>query len=147
MLGIWYNVYSYHSALDPKIWYNWDYPNPLKIPQNPQNTLNMNLWKLCDYITFVIVELHFWDLVHCFLISFCFGSEMWKKIGPKKPKNPQKRLMDFHDGISCQCFELEGWGLVQCLLLSFCFGFEFVFKFIFFSKFFLSRRNFISTRL
>ena len=27
---------------------------------------------------------------------------------PKKPKNPKKRLMDFHDGISCQCFELEG---------------------------------------
>ena len=33
------------------------------------------LWKLCDGITFVILELHFWDLVHCLLIiSFCFGS-------------------------------------------------------------------------
>ena len=43
---------------------------------------------------------------------------------PKKPKNPKKRLMDFHDGISCQRFELEGWDLVQCLLISFCFGSE-----------------------
>ena len=30
--------------------------------------------------------------------------------------------MDFHDGISFQCFELEGWDLVQWLLISFCFG-------------------------
>merc|ERR1712055_280749 len=42
----------------------------------------------------------------------------------KNSKNPQKRLMDFHDGITCQRFELEGWGLVQCLLISFCFGSE-----------------------
>merc|ERR1712208_1723 len=42
---------------------------------------------------------------------------------PKKTqKTPKKRLMDFHDGITCQCFELEGWDLVQCLLISFCFG-------------------------
>ena len=132
-------------------------------------------------------------MVQCLLISFCFGSEILKKIGPpqppkktkkpqkktygfsrwdilpmlwvrrlgfgtvftniillwirnfeknrstqtpKKPKKSKKRLMDFHDGISCQCFELEGWGLVQCLLLSFCFGFEFVFKFIFFPNIF-----------
>merc|ERR1712212_815607 len=121
-----------------------------------------HLWKLCDGIISVILELHFWDLAHCLLISFCFGSEILKKIGPpqpqKKPKKPQKktygfsrwdilpmliarrlgfgtvftniillwirnfeknrttptpkktqkRLMDFHDGISCQCFELEG---------------------------------------
>merc|ERR1712087_926620 len=50
------------------------------------------LWKLCDYITYVILELHFWDLVQCLLISFCFGSEILKKNGPpqppKKPKNP-----------------------------------------------------------
>ena len=30
------------------------------------------LWKLCDGITFVILELHFWDLVQCLLIAFCF---------------------------------------------------------------------------
>merc|ERR1712183_1187914 len=135
-----------------------------------------HLWKLCDGITSVILELPFWDLVHCLLISFCFGSEILKKIGPpqpkkktkkpqkktygfsqwdilpmliakrlgfgtvftnivllwiryfeknrttptpkKNPKNPKKRLMDFHDGISCQRFELEGWDLVQCLLIS-----------------------------
>ena len=44
---------------------------------------------------------------------------------PKKTqKTPKKRLMDFHDGITCQRFELEGWDLVQCLLISFCFGSE-----------------------
>merc|ERR1712055_526609 len=64
------------------------------------------LWELCDGITFVILELHFWDLVHCLLISFCFGSKILKKnrttpTPPKKTKNPKKRLMDFHDGISC----------------------------------------------
>ena len=64
------------------------------------------LWKLCNGITSVILELHFWDLVHCLLISFCFGSEILKKIRPPEP--PKKRLMDFHDGISCQCFGLEG---------------------------------------
>merc|ERR1712208_49002 len=85
-----------------------------------------HLWKLCDGITSVILELHFWDLVHCLLISFCFGSEILKKNRttptPKKnQKTPKKRLMDFHDGISCQRFELEGWDLVQCLLISFCF--------------------------
>merc|ERR1712212_356474 len=44
---------------------------------------------------------------------------------PKKNlKNPKKRLMDFHNGISCQRFELEGWDLVHRLLISFCFGSE-----------------------
>ena len=37
-----------------------------------------HLWKLCDGITVVILELHFWDLVHCLLILFCFGSEILK---------------------------------------------------------------------
>merc|ERR1712212_1233087 len=98
-----------------------------------------HLWKLCNGTTSVILELPFGDLVQCLLISFCFGSEILKKIGPpqppKKPKNPpknpktpQKRLMDFHNGISCQRFKLEGWGLVQCLLISFCFGSEIVKK-------------------
>merc|ERR1712208_131309 len=54
---------------------------------------------LCDGITSVILELPFWDLVHCLLISFCFGSEILKKIGPpqppKKPKRPQKRTYGF----------------------------------------------------
>ena len=58
-----------------------------------------HLWELCDGITFVILELHFWDLVHCLLISFCFGSEILKKIGPpqpqKKPKNTQKKTYGF----------------------------------------------------
>merc|ERR1712212_725274 len=57
------------------------------------------LWELCNGITFVILELHFWDLVHCLLISFCFGSEILKKIGPpnpkKKTKKPQKRTYGF----------------------------------------------------
>ena len=85
--------------MDQKLWYNSDNPNPQKIPQNPQNTLNMNLWKLCDYITFVDLELEVWDLVQCLLISFCFGSEILKKIGPpqppKKTKKPQKKTYGF----------------------------------------------------
>ena len=40
-----------------------------------------HLWKLCDFVTFAILELHFWDLVQCFLISFCMGSEILVKIG------------------------------------------------------------------
>ena len=44
-------------------------------------------------------ELEGWDLVHCLLISFCFGSEILKKIGPpqpqKKPKKPQKKTYGF----------------------------------------------------
>ena len=68
-----------------------DYPNPLKIPQNPQNTLNMNLWKLCDYITFVDLELDVWNLVQCLLISFCLGSENLVQLGlPQPPKNTPK---------------------------------------------------------
>merc|ERR1712212_1052575 len=51
-----------------------------------------HLWKLCDGITSVILELHFWDLVHCLLISFCFGSEILKKIGPPQPPKKTKKL-------------------------------------------------------
>ena len=58
-----------------------------------------HLWKLCDGITSVILELPFWDLVHCLLISFCFGSEILKKIRPpeppKKTKTPQKKTNGF----------------------------------------------------
>merc|ERR1711947_25099 len=58
-----------------------------------------HLWKLCDGITSVILELPFWDLVHCLLISFCFGSEILKKSDPpnpqKKPKNPKNRTYGF----------------------------------------------------
>merc|ERR1712208_52110 len=58
-----------------------------------------HLWKLCDFVTFVILELHFWNLVQCLLISFCFGSEILKKIRPpqppKKPKIPPKKTYGF----------------------------------------------------
>ena len=58
-----------------------------------------HLWKLCHGITSVILELPFWDLVHCLLISFCFGSEILKKIRPpeppKKPKKTQKKTYGF----------------------------------------------------
>ena len=79
-----------------------------------------HLWKLCG-ITSVILELHFWDLVHCLLISF---EKNRITPTPKKNQKKTKKDMDFHNGISCQRFELEGWGLVQCLLISFCFGSE-----------------------
>ena len=79
-----------------------------------------------DGITFERFELEGLDLVQCLLISFCFGSEILKKnrTTPTPQKKTKKRLMDFHDGISCQRFELEGWDLIQCLLISFCFGSE-----------------------
>ena len=93
-----------------------------------------HLWKLCDGITYVILELHFWDLVHCLLISFCFGSEIVKKIGPpqppKKPQKPPKTLRIYMnlwklcDYITFVDLELDVWNLVQCLLISFCFGSE-----------------------
>ena len=51
----------------------------------------MDLWKLYDYITSVNLELHFWDLVQCLLISFCFGSETLKKIGSPQPLKKQKK--------------------------------------------------------
>ena len=58
-----------------------------------------HLWKLCDGITFVVLELHFWDLVHCFLISFCFGSEILKNIGPPQPpKKTTKKTWIFSIG-------------------------------------------------
>ena len=62
-----------------------------------------HLWKLCDGITSVILELAFWDLVHCLLISFCFGSEILKKNRttptPKKnQKTPKKDLWIFTMG-------------------------------------------------
>merc|ERR1712087_885443 len=44
----------------------------------------------CIHITSVILELHFWDFVHCLLISFRFGSEILKKIGPPQPPPPKK---------------------------------------------------------
>ena len=51
----------------------------------------MNLWKLCDYITFVDLDLEVWDLVQCLLISFCFGSEILVQFGqPQPPKNTPK---------------------------------------------------------
>ena len=40
-----------------------------------------HLWKLCDFVTFVMLELHFWNLVQRLLISFCMGSEILVKIG------------------------------------------------------------------
>ena len=94
----------------------------------------MDLWKLCDYITFVILELHFWDLVQCLLISFCFGSEILKKIGlPQPPKIPQKppktlriymNLWKLCDYVTYVNLELEVWDLVQWSLISFCLGSE-----------------------
>merc|ERR1712087_808767 len=73
-------------------------------------------------------KLEGWGLVQCLLISFCFGSEILKEIGPPQPqknsKKPPKKLMDFRNGITCQRFELEVWDLVQCSLISFCFGSE-----------------------
>ena len=55
---------------------------------------HMNLWKLCDYITFVDLELEVWDLVQCSLILFCLGSEILVKFGqpqpPRIPQNSQK---------------------------------------------------------
>ena len=68
-------------------------PQPPKKPQKPPKTLRiyMNLWKLRDYVTFVDLELEVWNLVQCLLISFCFGSEILKKIGPPQPpKKTQK---------------------------------------------------------
>ena len=53
----------------------------------------MDLWKLYDYITSVNLELHFWDLVQCLLISFCFGSEILVQFGqPQPPKNTPKHF-------------------------------------------------------
>ena len=40
-----------------------------------------HLWKLCDFVTFVMLELHFWNLIQCLLLSFCMGSEILVKIG------------------------------------------------------------------
>ena len=59
-----------------------------------------HLWKLCDFVTFAILELHFWDLVQCLLISLCMGSEILVKIGlplpPKKnPKPPKNTYGNF----------------------------------------------------
>ncbi len=108
-------------------------------PQPPKKT-QKRLMDFHDGISCQCFELEGQDLVQCLLISFCFGSEILKKIGSpqplKKTKKPQKRLLDFHNGISCQRFELEGWGLVQCLLISFCFGSKFVFKKKIFQNFF-----------
>merc|ERR1712087_1049934 len=52
-------------------------PTPQK-NKNPPKTLRiyMNLWKLCDYVTFVDLELEVWNLVQWSLISFCLGSEI-----------------------------------------------------------------------
>merc|ERR1712055_543447 len=68
-------------------------PQPPKIPQKPPKTLRiyMNLWKLCDYVTFVDLELEVWNLVQWSLISFCFGSEILVQFGqPQPPKNTPK---------------------------------------------------------
>ena len=68
-----------------------DHPNFHKNPKNPQNTFNMNLWKHCNYITFVDLELEVWNLVQCLLISFCLGSENLVQLGlPQPPKNTPK---------------------------------------------------------
>ena len=67
-------------------------PTPQK-NQKPPKTLRiyMNLWKLCDYITFVDLELDVWNLVQCLLISFCLGSENLVQLGlPQPPKNTPK---------------------------------------------------------
>ena len=57
-----------------------------------------------DGITFQRFELEGWGLLMCLPISFCFGSEILKKIGPPQPlkKTPKKNKkdMDFHDGIT-----------------------------------------------
>ena len=68
----------------------------------------MNLGKLCDYVTNLDLEL--WDLVQCFLISFCFGSEVLRKIGknsgiPEIREIPEKirEIPEIRE--SCQHFE------------------------------------------
>ena len=52
-----------------------------------------------DEISCQRFELEGWDLVHCLLISFCFGSEILKKIRPpeppKKTQKPQKKTYGF----------------------------------------------------
>ena len=52
-----------------------------------------------DGITFQRFEVEGWDLVQCLLISFCFGSEILKKIRPpqppKKTKKPPKKTYGF----------------------------------------------------
>ena len=73
-------------------------PQPPKKPQKPPKTLRiyMNLWKLCDYITFVDLELDVWNLVQCLLISFCLGSENLVQLGlPQPPKNTPKSPKHF----------------------------------------------------
>ena len=58
-------------------------PQPLK---NQKKT--KKLMDFYDGVTFQRFELAGWDLVQCLLISFCFGSEILKKIGqPQPPKN------------------------------------------------------------
>merc|ERR1712212_567773 len=59
-----------------------------------------HLWKLCDGITSVILELLFWDLINCLLITFCFGSEILKKIGPPQPPKKTKKLQKKTYGFS-----------------------------------------------
>ena len=92
----------------------------------------MDLWKLCDYLTSVNLELHFWDLVQCLLISFCFGSEILVQFGqpqppkntPKPPKHFEYELMETLRLYNFCRFRARGLGLVQCLLILFCFGSE-----------------------
>ena len=50
-----------------------------------------HFWKLCDGITFV--ELHFWDLVRCILISFCFGSEILETSSIRTTMRPMNVRM------------------------------------------------------
>ena len=72
--------------------------NTPKTPQKPPKTLRiyMNLWKLCDYVTYVNLELEVWHLVQCLLISFCFGSEILVQFGqPQPPKNTPKTPKHF----------------------------------------------------
>ena len=63
-----------------------------------------------DGITFQRFKLGGWDLVQCLLISFCFGSEVLRKIGKNSGiheirENPEKirEIPEIRE--SCQRFE------------------------------------------
>ena len=62
-------------------------PTPKKNQKTPKKDMDFH-----DGITCQRFELEGWDLVQCLLISFCFGSEILKEIGPPQPPKGKGNL-------------------------------------------------------
>merc|ERR1739838_762589 len=84
-------------------------PTPKKKPKKTQKkTYGFSRWDILPML--IARRLRFGRVFTNIILLWIqnFEKNRTTPTPKKNPKNSKKRLMDFHDGISCQCFEIEG---------------------------------------